>query len=213
LQLDPAELSAAKFYRLMIGLIVPRPIAFVSTRDAAGRTNLAPFSYFMGVSSEPPLIAISVHDRDGVPKDTARNILESGEFVVNAATEEIAAAVSQASGDWGPEVDEIALTGLTPLPSARVKPPRLAEAAWSFECRTYRTIDIGEAPSVTRLVLGEIVCVHVRDGLAQGSPEAGFTIDAAELRPIARLGQNLYTKLGERFAMDRPRVVPKDKPR
>jgi flavin reductase (DIM6/NTAB) family NADH-FMN oxidoreductase RutF len=206
LQLDPASLSASKRYRLMIGLIVPRPIAFVSTRDAAGRTNLAPFSYFMGVASEPPVVAISVHDRADAPKDTARNILETGEFVVNAATEDLAKAVNEASGDWAAGVDEFALTGLTPAPSVRVKPPRVAEAAWSFECRLYKCVDVGESPRLTRLVLGEIVWVHLRDGLAEGDAAAGFTIDAARLRPIARLGQNLYTPLGERFAMDRPRV-------
>ncbi len=193
----------------MIGLIVPRPIAFVSTRGQDGRTNLAPFSYFMGVASEPPMLAISVHDRDGAPKDTARNIHETGEFVVNAATEDIAKAVSEASGDWPADVDEFALTGLTPVACERVAAPRVAEAAFALECRTHQVIDIGAAPRLTRLVLGEIVWLHLRDGLAEGSLEDGFTIDAAKLRPSARLGQNLYTPLGERFAMDRPRVAKK----
>jgi flavin reductase (DIM6/NTAB) family NADH-FMN oxidoreductase RutF len=206
LQIDPAALTASKRYRLMIGLIVPRPIAFVSTRGPGGHANLAPFSYFMGVASEPPVLAISVLDRDGGPKDTARNILDTGEFVVNASTEELAAAVNQASGDWPADVDEFALTGLTPAASVRVAPPRVAEAAWSLECRTHRVIDVGSPPRITRLILGEIVWMHVRDDLLQGSETDGFVIDAAQLKPIARLGQNLYTPLGERFAMDRPRV-------
>src|SRR5687768_8889521 len=132
---DPDSLSVSRRYQLMISLIVPRPIAFVSTRGSDGRTNLAPFSYFMGVASDPPLLAISVSARAGTLKDTARNILDTVEFVVTAATETIAEAVNRASGDWPPDTDEFALTGLTPAPSERVAPPRVAESPFSLECR------------------------------------------------------------------------------
>src|SRR3954465_4026203 len=101
-------------------MIVPRPIAFVSTRSAVGHVNLAPFSFFMGVAGEPPLLALSVSTREGEPKDTARNLLETGEFVVNAATEEHAEQVNHASGDYAHDVDEFALTGLVPVPSTVV---------------------------------------------------------------------------------------------
>ncbi|MGH7725457.1 MAG: flavin reductase family protein [Candidatus Eiseniibacteriota bacterium] len=215
MQIDPAELSVSRRYRLLISLIVPRPIAFVSTRDPGGRHNLAPFSFFMGVASDPPLLAISVSTRSGAVKDTARNILETGEFVVNSATEELAEAVNRAAGDWDPDVDEFALTGLTPVPSVRVAAPRVAEAGYSLECRSHQVIPVGREPHDTRLVIGEVVWFHLRDDLlepaepgakAASGPGGGAPIvDPARLRPIARLGKNLYTKLGERFAMDRPK--------
>ncbi len=187
-------------------MIVPRPIALVSTRSPEGRANLAPFSFFMGVSGEPPLLALSVSTRAGEPKDTARNLVETGEFVVNAATEELAEAVNQASGDWPADIDEFALTGLTPAASVQVAAPRVLEAAFSLECRTHTVVALGKSPTDTRLVVGEVVWIHVRSDVLE--PGAAPLIDPALLRPIARLGRNHYTKLGEIFAMDRPRVKP-----
>lgn len=208
MRLDPAELSASGRYRLLISLVVPRPIAFVSTKSPEGRLNLAPFSFFMGVASDPALLAISVTTRRGQPKDTARNILETGEFVVNAATDALAEAVNLASGDWPPETDEFALTGLTPAPSERVAPPRVAEALFSLECRVHQSIPVGRPPHDTRLILGEIVFFHLRDDIV-GAASDGSPIARPEiLRPIARLGGNLYTHLGEIFALDRPKVGP-----
>jgi flavin reductase (DIM6/NTAB) family NADH-FMN oxidoreductase RutF len=205
-RLDPSALSASRRYRWMISLIVPRPIAFVSTRSAGGQLNLAPFSYFMGVASDPPLLAISVSTREGEPKDTARNILETGEFVVNAATEDLAQALNQASGDWGPEVDEFALAGLTPVASEKVSPPRVGEAAFALECRLHQVLPVGHPPYDTRLILGEIVLAHLRDEILEEPAPGLFLVRADALKPIARLGKNLYTKLGDVFAMDRPRA-------
>jgi len=206
-EFDPAGLSAAHRYRLLISMIVPRPIAFVSTRSAGGHANLAPFSFFMGVSGVPPLLALSVSTRRGEAKDTARNILETREFVVNAATEDLAEAVNQASGDWPFDTDEFALTGLTPLPSVKVAPPRVAEAAFSLECRTHQVVPLGAAPTDTHLVIGEVVWFHVReDVLEPGLDPTAPLVDATRLKPIARLGKNLYAQLGEIFALDRPRV-------
>lgn len=185
-------------------MIVPRPIAFVSTRSPDGSANLAPFSFFMGVSGEPPLLALSVSTREGEPKDTARNLVETGEFVVNAATEALAEAVNHASGDWPAGVDEFALTGLTPAPSVRVAAPRVLEAAFALECRTHTVVPLGTAPTDTRLVVGEVVWIHVRDDVLE--PGESPLVDATRLRPIARLGRNLYSRLGEVFALDRPRI-------
>jgi flavin reductase (DIM6/NTAB) family NADH-FMN oxidoreductase RutF len=203
--LDPSALAGASRYRLLISMIVPRPIAFVSTRSADGRDNLAPFSFFMGVSGEPPLLALAVSTRAGEPKDTAKNLVATGEFVVNAATEDLAAAVNHASGDWAPDVDEFALTGLVPAASTRVAPPRLEGAAWSLECRTHTVVPLGAAPKDVRLVVGEVVWMHVRDDVLEDG-DGPPVIDPERLRPIARLGKNLYTRLGEVFALDRPRV-------
>ncbi len=189
----------------MISLIVPRPIAFVSTRGPEGRDNLAPFSFFMGVASDPPLLALSVSTRSGAVKDTARNILETGEFVVNAATEDLARAVNHASGDWDPDVDEFALTGLTPAASVKIAAPRVAEAAFALECRSHQVIPLGRAPHDTRLVIGEIVWFHLRDDLLETAEATAPIVDPMRLRPIARLGKNLYTSLGKLFAMDRPK--------
>ena len=183
-------------------MIVPRPIAFVSTRSAAGHVNLAPFSFFMGVAGEPPLLALSVSTREGEPKDTAKNLVETGEFVVNAATEALAEPVNLSSGDYAHDVDEFDLTGLVPAPSTVVAPPRVEGAAWSLECRTHTVVPLGAAPKDVRLVVGEVVWMHVRDEVL----DADRLVDATRARPIARLGKNLYSKLGEVFAMDRPRI-------
>ncbi len=206
MELDPSSLSAAQRYRWLISLVVPRPIALVSTRAADGTLNVAPFSYFMGVSSDPFIIAISVSQREGRPKDTAHNIERTGEFVVNAAGEANAAAINLASGDWDPDIDEFALAGLTPAPSVKVAPPRVAEAAYALECRLERTIVLGETPRQTSLILGEVVWMHVRDEVLE-DPRAGETplADPLKLRPLARLGRNLYSTLGTLLTIDRPR--------
>ncbi len=125
---DPSSLVERDAYRLMISAFVPRPIAFVSTRSRAGVDNCAPFSYSMGVSSSPMILAISVGERDGRPKDTGRNILDTREFVVNVVTEEIAWRMNQASGDYADGVSEFDEAGLTRGPSERVRAPRIAES-------------------------------------------------------------------------------------
>ena len=191
-------------------MIVPRPIAFVSTRSSAGQANLAPFSFFMGVSANPPLLALSVSTRAGETKDTARNLVDTGEFVVNAATEELAAAVNEASGDYPFGTDEFLLTGLTAAPCVRVQAPRVAEAAFSLECRTHTVVPLGSAAQGTQLIVGEIVWIHLREdilepGAADGAVPAPL-VDAQRLRPLARLGKNLYAGLGQTFALDRPRI-------
>ena len=206
MDLDPSSLSASQRYRWLISLVVPRPIAFVSTRAPDGTLNLAPFSFFTGVSSDPFLVAISVSQREGRPKDTAHNIAASGEFVVNAAGEVHAAAINRASGDWDPDIDEFALAGLTAAPSVKVAPPRVAEAAFALECRLERTIVLGVSPRQTSLILGEVVWMHVQDAVLEdprdGEPRLA---DPQRLRPLARLGRNLYTTLGSLLAIDRPR--------
>jgi len=207
MQIDIATTSPGRAYRMLISAIVPRPIAFVSTLSADGRRNLAPFSFFMGVTSQPLTLAISVFHRQGGPKDTAANILETGEFVVNASTEELAERVALASGDYAREYDEFAMTGLTSAPSERVRPPRVAESPWSLECKLHRSMVIGEPPQAAHLIVGEVVFAHVRDDLwAEGM------IDAEKLRPIARLGANLFATLGRVIAIDRPQVDEQGRP-
>jgi len=184
--------------------VVPRPIAWVSSIDADGVRNLAPFSYFMAITDDPPTIAFSSSLRgergaERTKKDTLRNVEATREFVVNVVDDALAEPMNLTSGDYPPEVDEFAVTGLTPAPSAKVKPPRVADAPISMECRLVRIIPVGNAPA--NLVIGEIVHFHVRDGLYDASTGR---IDLHRLHPVGRLAGNLYTHVHDIFEMKRP---------
>ncbi len=187
-------------YRWMIASVVPRPIAFVSTISNEGQTNLAPFSYFNGVSSDPPVVSIAIGTKaGGVVKDTLRNIEQNGELVINIVSEEIAEPMVLCSGEWPSEQSEFDLSGLTAVPSQLVKPPRVGESPLSLECRLLQVVKVGEP--ATSLVLASVLMLHVDDEmLVDGLP------DPARLRPLARLGGNSYARLGELFEISRPRV-------
>ena len=194
---DPGSVSALRFAQLMNSVIVPRPIAFITTVSAAGRVNAAPFSWFCGLATSPPLLGVSISPRDGEPKDTLRNVRETRELVVNVVTEAMAAQVVRASGDWPADVDELALTGLTPLPAERVRPPRVAESPVNLECRLVREVPLGE----NVFVVGEILCAHVKDEvLVEGR------VEVTRLRPLARLGGDQYARLGEVLRYPQPKV-------
>ena len=201
--IDPNDLTPRDRYFLMIGSIVPRPIALISTLGADGTLNLAPFSFFNGVSSTPPVVGVAVGSRAGVPKDTWTNVVETKEFVVNVVDEEITDPMVLASGDYGPEVDEFVVTGLTPVPSDLVKPPRVGESPISFECRLRQVVEIGETPGngpTTALILGDVLRVHLRDGLLVDGH-----IDADALEPVGRMGNLEYCRTGDRFERRRPK--------
>lgn len=202
MQIDPAALSRRDGYYLMISAIVPRPIAFVTTQGNDGRSNAAPFSYFTGVSSSPPsLLICSGRRRDGV-KDTERNILETGGFIVNVVVEEMMEAVMIAGADHPPDISEIDLAGLQVVPGVKVAAPRVVISPVSLECRLLQSIDLAGAA----VIAGEVVWMHVRDDLLQASPHCSTpVIDPLRLRPIARLGGDLYARLGEIFELARPR--------
>lgn len=197
--IDPRSQSYRDNYKLMIGSILPRPIAFVSTISADGIANLAPFSFFTGITSQPPTVCFASTRRgsSGDKKDTLVNIEATGEFVINFVNEEIAEAMNETAAEFPPEVDEFAMTGLTQVSSERVRPPRVQESPIHMECKLYQVINIGpEAPGGGSLVIGEIVLFHVRDELYENG-----RIDTGLLRPIGRLAGEEYTKLGERFTM------------
>lgn len=196
--LDPQTLSPAAMYRFMIGVIVPRPIAFISTRAPDGRLNLAPFSYFTPLTNRPPLVGVSIQSREGEPKDTARNIEATGEFVINVVSEPMAEGMVLASGDWPDHVDEFALAGFTAVPSERVAPPRVAESPVSLECRLHRVVEFGAA----RFVVGEVVLAHVKDELLD---ERGH-VDPVRLAAVGRLGGDGYAPLREVLRIARPEV-------
>jgi len=200
--LDPAQIAPNHIYKLMIGMIVPRPIAFVSTVDAAGIRNLAPFSYFTACSSNPPVICFctSVRAAPRPYKDTLNNVEATGEFVVNVVSEEFAEQMNLCSADVPPEVDEFELSGLTPMASDLVKPPRVAESKVQMECRLHQVIRVSERPGGGILILGEVLCFHVLESLLDG-----YRIDPDMLNAIGRMGGPTYTRTRDRFEMQRPR--------
>ncbi len=195
--LDPARTPGPEMYRFMISAIVPRPIAFVSTRSADGGTNLAPFSYFNAVSSVPPLVGIAIVDRTGDPKDTLRNIRETGEYVVNLVSEPMLPAMARTAGEWPRGTSEFEVSGLTPAPSQRVAAPGVAESAIRFECRLHREIPLGNS----FFVVGEILLAHARDDVLTDG-----RVDPVKLAPVGRLGGEYYSLLREVVKEPRPRI-------
>jgi flavin reductase (DIM6/NTAB) family NADH-FMN oxidoreductase RutF len=195
--LDPARVAAPEMYRFLISAVVPRPIAFVSTRAADGSVNLAPFSYFNAISSVPPLVGISIVGRPGDDKDTLRNIRETGEFVVNLVCEPMLPAMARTAGDWPRGTSEFEIAGLTPAPSERVAAPYVSESPLQLECRLHREVPLGNSI----LVVGEIVLARVSDEvLTEGR------VDPLKLRPVGRLGGEYYSLLREVVKEARPRV-------
>jgi flavin reductase (DIM6/NTAB) family NADH-FMN oxidoreductase RutF len=201
--IDPASAGAANTYKLMVGLIVPRPIAFVSTMDQAGVRNLAAFSFFTAVSANPPVIAFSpmVRGSDGQRKDTLRNIEATGEFVVNIVSENFVERMNLTSPEYPPDIDEFVVSGLTPLPSDRVRPPRVAESKASMECRLVQVVHVSPKPLGGSFVLGEVLQFHVADELF-----SDYRIDPDRLRPVGRMGGPTYTRTTDRFDLERPKL-------
>jgi flavin reductase (DIM6/NTAB) family NADH-FMN oxidoreductase RutF len=206
LALDPANQTPLETYKLMIGAIVPRPIAFVSSMDAQGVRNLAPFSLFTMASYNPPVVCFSPMFRDtaksGLPptKDTLRNITATREFVVNIVSEGFVEQMNACSAELPQEVDEFIVSGLTPLASDLVRPPRVAESHVQMECRLLQIVTISELPLGGSLVLGEVVRFHVREAIFDN-----FRIDPAKLQAVGRMGGPTYVRTTDRFDVARPR--------
>lgn len=200
--IDPCSTGATDIYKLMVGVIVPRPIAFVSTLSPDGILNLAPFSFFTGISANPPVICFCpmIRGSDGQRKDTLRNIEATGEFVVNVVSEDFAQQMNICSTEFPPEVDEFRASGLTPVPSDLVKPPRVAESRINMECRLFQIVHVSPKPLGGSVVLGEVLRFHVQDELCDN-----YKIDPDRLRPIGRMGGPTYTRTTDRFDMPRPK--------
>jgi flavin reductase (DIM6/NTAB) family NADH-FMN oxidoreductase RutF len=199
--IDPGANAVSDIYKLMVGVIVPRPIAFVSTLSAAGVPNLAPFSFFTGISANPPVICFSPMIRgSGQKKDTLRNIEETGEFVVNVVSEDIAQKMNLCAPEYPPEVDEFEMSGLTPIPSELVKPARVAESRVNMECKLYQIVHVSPKPLGGSLVMGEVLRFHVADALF-----ADFKIYPDLLNAIGRMGGPTYVRTTDRFDMQRPK--------
>ena len=192
---DPAALSPRDAYRLMISCIIPRPIAFVSTLSRDGITNLAPFSFFNGVSSDPPVVSIAVASKkDGSRKDTWRNIEETGEYVINVVVPELMDAVIIGAKELPHGVSELEMSGLKTLPSTKVKPPRLEASPINLECTLLRIVEVED----TALILGRVVMVHAKDEIVDGG-----RVDPRRLTFVGRLGDDLYCRVNDLFERKR----------
>jgi flavin reductase (DIM6/NTAB) family NADH-FMN oxidoreductase RutF len=208
LKIDPSELTHGERHRQMGDIYIPRPIAFVSTVSADGVFNLAPFSMSNIVSYHPAMVFFTagrfygrsrLGREDGSKKDTLANIEQTGDFVFNMVTEEIAEQMNVASDVYPPEVDEFEVSGLTPLPSDIVKAPRVMESPVNMECRLKHMLPIGEPGVTAEIIIGEVLRIHVRDDLWHGD-----TIDASSYHVIGRMGWGLYTRTRDLFTLEHP---------
>jgi flavin reductase (DIM6/NTAB) family NADH-FMN oxidoreductase RutF len=203
---DPAREEQRQIYKLMVGIIVPRPIALVSTVDAQGNVNLAPFSFFAGVGSAPPTVLFCPALRpegekhSGQRKDTLRNVEATHEFVINVVSEAISAQANITSAQVPPEVDEFKLSGLTPIASEVVKAPRVAESPAQMECRLMQVIYTGDKPASGVVVLGEVLRFHVREDLVDD-----FRVDPDRLDAVGRMAGNSWVRTRDRIELIRPK--------
>ena len=214
LTFNPSERQPQEIYKLMTGIIVPRPVALVSTMSRDGVANLAPFSFFSGVGAVPPTVLFCPALRPvasaetgnadsgeaGERKDTLRNVEETGEFVINVVSEAIAAAANATSAEVAFGVDEFALSGLTPIPSEAVRPPRVAESPAQMECKLLQVIYTGRGARSGVIVLGEVVRFHVREELFDN-----FRVDPAGLDAVGRMAGNTWVRTGDRIELIRPK--------
>ena len=202
MQIDPQSFD--NFYRVLTGVVVPRPIAFVSTRSADGVANLAPFSFFNAVAPHPPTIIFSSSRNAGRKyKDTLSNVEETGEFVVNVVVDDIAEAMNRTAAEFPADTNEFEIAGLTEALSAIVKAPRVAESPVNMECRLSQVINIGEGDHQHGLVIGEIVMMHIRDDIING-----HRINHQILKPTGRLAGSMYCHTADIFEMVRPVYNP-----
>ncbi|MGC9512610.1 MAG: flavin reductase family protein [Fidelibacterota bacterium] len=196
---DPSDHPYRKTYHLMTSLIVPRPIAWISTVSADGVINLAPYSYFTGISSNPPVLAVSIARRRDKPhvKDTLANIRDTGFFAVNSVPVSLGNSMAVTAQDEPPETDEFSLAGLTPISCEKISCPRIKESPASMECKMLKWVDVGENhPGSSVLILGEILLFHLDDGIMDGD-----RINLNKLDPLGRLNNNFYTRLTEIFEL------------
>ncbi len=198
---DFTALPARNAYQWMTSTILPRPIAWVSTVSPEGTTNLAPFSFFQGVTASPPtLMFVPANNRDGRKKDTVRNIELVPEFVVNLVTFALSSKMNETASNLPYGESEIAAFGVETVPSGRVRPPRIAASPVSFECSLDRIVNIGSGPLAANVVFGRILVAHVKDEVlgTDGLP------DSAKLDLVGRLGHEAYSLTRETFSLKRP---------
>jgi flavin reductase (DIM6/NTAB) family NADH-FMN oxidoreductase RutF len=199
--IDVSSADVVAVYRAIVGVVTPRPIAWVTTVDSDGRVNLAPFSFFNAFGANPPVVVFSpVLRRDGSRKDTLRNLEAVNEFVLNAAVEQLAEKVNATSRELPPGESEVDYAGLTLQPSAKVRPPRVAESPVHLECQVRQIMSIGDGPLAANLVIGEVLLFDIADSVLDDHG----AVDPRKLRTIARLGGDYYCRSADLFEMKRP---------
>jgi flavin reductase (DIM6/NTAB) family NADH-FMN oxidoreductase RutF len=202
MRLDASELDAEAAYKLLVGVVVPRPIAWVSTLSASGVLNVAPFSAFTFVSSQPPMLGINIGRKAGVRKDTAEHILARREYVVHIAHTALTEAVHASAVEHPPEVSEADLLGLARTAGTHVGVPRLLAPPVAMECRLHSVTAYGDTGS--EFFVGEVLCWHLREGLLRQGK-----VDSVELDPVCRLGGPNYAALGRRITLEPLAQTPK----
>jgi len=191
-QLDLSRFAEPDRYKFLMGTVIPRPIALVTSLSREGVLNAAPFSQFVVISVTPSLLGFVAHESENGLKDTVRNVLESGEYVINTVSERMAAQVQECSKSFPRSVSEVAEVGFHTLPSTLVRPSRIAESPVHFECRLHRTA--GDEGSRTHLIVGEIVAVHCAEGVVSGHRVSHQAINA-----LGRIAGRSYCRTGEKF--------------
>ena len=194
-----ADLSYVEGYKLMTGLVVPRPIGWIGTVDEQGRPNLAPYSFFQAVAANPPTVIYSVGVNNGHEKDSLVNARTTGEFTCNLVDMATSEAMNASAAELDHGVSEFDFAGLTPEPSIEVKAPRVAEAKASFECRVTQFVEVGNQPNINVVVFGQVVRFHVDDAILDGT-----RIDHAALDAVGRMAGNGYATTRDRFELIRP---------
>lgn len=203
MQYDTAGMKTRDIYRIMVNLIAPRPIAWVSTQSDTGQSNLAPFSFFNGVGSNPPCLMFAPANRaDGSKKDTLRNIESNGEFVVNLVSYSQAKAMNQTAAEYASDISEFEKCHIAAEQSSHVKPLRVADSVASFECDLIQAIELGSGPGGANLVVGRIIAIHVKDEVI----DAEGHLQSEQFDLIGRLGGTEYTRVADRFSLERPKL-------
>ncbi|WP_367307327.1 flavin reductase family protein [Alicyclobacillus acidocaldarius] len=202
LSLNPEEMTPLECYKFLIGTVIPRPIAFVTTLSKEGVLNAAPFSFFNVVTPDPPMVSVSVQRQGGKPKDTARNAMERGAFVVHIVSEPYTEPINQTAATLPPDQSEVELAGLTPVESEVIEVPGVREARVRMECVLEQALPLGgrEGSPACDLLIGRVVRFHIDESLYHEG-----RIDPHQLAPVARLAGNDYSLLGRVFTLERPK--------
>ena len=195
MEFEVAGLDPRQIYKLLMGSVVPRPIAWLTTQSKNGTVNAAPFSCYTFVSTVPPLVAISCGRKDGIIKDTVTHAVAAGSFVLNVVSEDLLTPMHHSSAEFPQTVSEVEALSIETVPSRIVVPPRIAQAPISMECRTDQVLEFGSLR--TQLLVGEVLLFHVRDDC-----ERDGRIVTSALKPLARLGGPYYARLGEILEID-----------
>ncbi len=204
MNVDPETLPIRERYQLLIGSILPRPIAWVSTISSDGKTNLAPFSFFTGIAANPMTVCFApVNNREGKQKDTLVNVKATRQFVVNVANEDNADKMNRTSAPYPYGVSEFEQVGLTAVPSLKVKPPRVKESPIAMECELVQIVEVSTGPLGGNLVIGKVVCYHADDAVLKDG-----RLSHKNVKAIGRMEGDWYARTRDAFELPRPDAVP-----